>query len=99
MQYQIDPSVPLGDIFRNLENARTSNVGGVESESDSAVSKDNDQKELLACLLEDYSVTQTTLDQVFINFAKQQGDVSAPELPRHSHQHSFSGKNSNGKGP
>ncbi|XP_077550121.1 phospholipid-transporting ATPase ABCA1-like isoform X2 [Haemaphysalis longicornis] len=26
--------------------------------------------------LEDYSVTQTTLDQVFINFAKQQGDVA-----------------------
>lgn len=27
--------------------------------------------------LDDYSVTQTTLDQVFINFAKQQGDVEA----------------------
>ncbi|XP_028968379.1 ATP-binding cassette sub-family A member 1 [Galendromus occidentalis] len=76
MQYQIDPSVPLSDIFRNLENARAEDSN----------------------LLEDYSVTQTTLDQVFISFAKQQGDVSAPELPKQSHQHSFSGKSTNGKG-
>lgn len=31
--------------------------------------------------LDDYSVTQTTLDQVFISFAKQQGDVEETELP------------------
>ncbi|XP_077499685.1 phospholipid-transporting ATPase ABCA1-like isoform X2 [Amblyomma americanum] len=29
--------------------------------------------------LDDYSVTQTTLDQVFINFAKQQGDVKGDQ--------------------
>ncbi|KAL3172908.1 hypothetical protein MRX96_012652 [Rhipicephalus microplus] len=29
--------------------------------------------------LDDYSVTQTTLDQVFINFAKQQGDVKGEQ--------------------
>ncbi|XP_076353530.1 phospholipid-transporting ATPase ABCA1-like isoform X1 [Tachypleus tridentatus] len=34
------------------------------------------------CNIEDYSLAQTTLDQVFIRFAKLQTDVSEEELPK-----------------
>uniref|UniRef100_A0A2R5LC21 Putative lipid exporter abca1 n=1 Tax=Ornithodoros turicata TaxID=34597 RepID=A0A2R5LC21_9ACAR len=39
------------------------------------------EKARSSAALDDYSVTQTTLDQVFISFAKQQGDVEEGELP------------------
>ncbi|KAM4810632.1 phospholipid-transporting ATPase ABCA1 [Rhinophrynus dorsalis] len=36
--------------------------------------------------IEDYSVSQTTLDQVFVNFAKDQSDDDLKDLSLHKHQ-------------
>jgi len=44
--------------------------------------------------IEDYSVSQTTLDDVFINFAKKQGNStveSAPSTPWHQRLSSWVG--------